>query len=183
MVSVVPPVRQGKPHSYDFLDLLGGPEYSGLIGTLPAFSADISLRPPPLASELMALRIAALFVLSLSLVPTTLAQTVRFDTNVGNIDLVLNPTNNGNLDQHVDNILRYVESGRYERVVINRAHDNDDDITANDFVMQFGGFFLSDPIFSSFDAFGTVEAFDALIVDEDGDGQVDFSTEGLGKQP
>ena len=134
---------------------------------------------PPLASELMALRIAALFVLSFSLIPSAWSQTVRFDTNVGNIDLVLNPTNDGNLNQHVDNILRYVESGRYEQVVLNRAADTTAGDPSDDFVLQFGGFFLTDPIFSSFNAFGTVQAFDPLIVDEDGDGEVDFSTEDL----
>lgn len=127
----------------------------------------------------MALRIAATLVLAVVLLPSCWAQTVRFDTNVGNIDLVLNPTGNGNLNQHVDNILRYVEAGRYDRVVLNRAQDNDNEDPADDFVLQMGGFELSDPIFSSFGAFTSVESFDPLIVDEDGDGQVDFSQEGL----
>ena len=84
----------------------------------------------------------------LSLLSTSWAQTVRFDTNVGNIDLTLNPTNNGNLNQHVDNILRYIEAGRYERVVLNRADTGISSTDpSDDFVLQFGGFTLADPIF------------------------------------
>jgi len=100
------------------------------------------------------------------------AQIVRFDTTVGTFDMVLNPTFNENLQPHVNNLLAYVNSGRYNRTVINRA--------AEDFVLQLGGFqapFLSVP--ENFDAFPSVPAFDPVIVDANGDGQVDFDTTGL----
>lgn len=77
--------------------------------------------------------------LSLALVVATLlasqaaAQVVRFETTVGNFDMVLNPTNNARLQGHVDNMLHYVESGAYRGSWINRA--------AEDFVLQMGGFF------------------------------------------
>ena len=38
------------------------------------------------------------------------AQVVRFQTTVGNFDMVLNPTNNPVLQGHVDNMLEYVET-------------------------------------------------------------------------
>ncbi len=95
------------------------------------------------------------------------AQTIRFDTNVGTFDMKLNPTGNPFLQGHVDNMLAYVEAGRYDVTVINRA--------ATNFVLQMGGFqapFLTAP--ASFNAFPSVSAFDAVIVDEDGDREVDF---------
>lgn len=96
------------------------------------------------------------------------AQTVRFDTNVGNIDFLLNPGNDANLQGHVDNILLYVNSGLYDLSVINRA--------AEGFVLQYGGFTL-DPLVvpNSFDAFTDIPSFDPVIVDQDGDGTVDFT--------
>jgi cyclophilin family peptidyl-prolyl cis-trans isomerase len=60
------------------------------------------------------------------------AQTVRFQTNAGDFDMVLNPTGNPDLQGHVDNLLQYVTSGRYDNSVINRA--------AEDFVLQLGSF-------------------------------------------
>jgi cyclophilin family peptidyl-prolyl cis-trans isomerase len=74
------------------------------------------------------------------------AQTVRFDTNVGNFDMVLNPDNDSNLQSLVDNMLAYVEAGRYDQTVINRAVDGDDSDPSNDFVLQMGSF-LIDSIF------------------------------------
>jgi cyclophilin family peptidyl-prolyl cis-trans isomerase len=69
-----------------------------------------------------------------SLVSTANAQSlVRFETTVGNFDMVLNPTNNVLLDEHVDNLLRYVEEGKYNGSWINRAAEN--------FVLQMGGFY------------------------------------------
>lgn len=128
----------------------------------------------------MATRLAAVLILCFALSPVAWSQTVRFDTNVGNIDLTLNPTGNANLVGHVDNILRYIESGRYEGVVINRADigGNPDD-PSTDFVLQMGGFLMGDPIYSSFDQFLPVNSFDPVIVDGDGDGQVDFDTTDL----
>lgn len=95
------------------------------------------------------------------------AQTIRFDTNVGTFDMRLNPTGNPFLQGHVDNILAYVTEGRYDLTVINRA--------ATNFVLQLGGFqapFLTLP--TSFNAFPAVPANDPVIVDEDGDREVDF---------
>jgi cyclophilin family peptidyl-prolyl cis-trans isomerase len=95
------------------------------------------------------------------------AQTVRFDTNVGTFDVKLNPTGNPFLQGHVDNMIAYVEAGRYDVTVINRA--------ATNFVLQMGGFqapFLTAP--EDFDAFPEVPKFDSVIVDENGDRQVDF---------
>jgi cyclophilin family peptidyl-prolyl cis-trans isomerase len=60
------------------------------------------------------------------------AQVVRFQTTVGDFDLVLNPTSNPLLQEHVDNMLHYVLSGRYDNTVIHRAVDN--------FVLQMGVF-------------------------------------------
>jgi cyclophilin family peptidyl-prolyl cis-trans isomerase len=108
-----------------------------------------------------ALAVVCLFVGNLS------AQTIRFDTNVGTFDMQLNPTGNPFLQGHVDNMLAYVLDGRYDLTVINRA--------ATNFVLQMGGFqapFLTLP--ASFNAFPEVTKFDPVIVDENGDRQVDF---------
>jgi cyclophilin family peptidyl-prolyl cis-trans isomerase len=70
------------------------------------------------------------FVVLLAGVAT--AQTVRFETSAGNFDMVLNPTGNPALLGHVDNLLQYVTSGRYDGSVINRA--------AEDFVLQMGSY-------------------------------------------
>ncbi|TWU28160.1 peptidylprolyl isomerase [Bythopirellula polymerisocia] len=117
-----------------------------------------------------------LFLCAIALVliatPNLSAQTVRFDTNVGTFDMLLNPTGNPFLQGHVDNLLAYVEAGRYNTTVINRA--------ATNFVLQMGGFqapFLSLP--GNFNAFPAVASFDPVVVDEDGDGQVDFDLGGL----
>ncbi len=112
-------------------------------------------------------------------VTSSLAQTVRFNTNVGNFDMVLNPDTDPNLQVLVDNMLAYVEGGLYDTTVINRASDGDDDDPTNDFVLQMGSF-LIDSIFppatsEEFSA-NRIEAFAPVIVDKDGDGQVDFKT-------
>lgn len=128
----------------------------------------------------MTTRFLTALILGLALVPAATAQTIRFDTNVGNIDLTLNPNGLPELRGHVDNILAYVDAGRYENVVLNRADTgiNPNDPT-DDFVLQFGGFITSSQVFSSFSDFPTVESFDPVIVDFDGDGQVDFNTSEL----
>ena len=116
--------------------------------------------------------LSAIVLACLLLVPAT-AQTVRFDTNVGTFDLELNPTGNPNLQGHVDNILAYVDSGRYDLTVINRA--------AEGFVMQMGGFQLTDSLElpASFNAFPSVISDAPVIVDADNDGTVDFDVSGL----
>jgi cyclophilin family peptidyl-prolyl cis-trans isomerase len=58
---------------------------------------------------------------------------VRFETSLGDFDMVLNPTNNPRLQAHVDNMLQYVEGGFYGSSWINRADEG--------FVLQMGGFF------------------------------------------
>jgi peptidyl-prolyl cis-trans isomerase A (cyclophilin A) len=60
-------------------------------------------------------------------------QVVRFETSLGDFDMVLNPTNNPRLQAHVDNMLQYVEDNRYRSSWINRADEG--------FVLQMGGFY------------------------------------------
>lgn len=120
-------------------------------------------------------RLTPALALAVLLASPALAQTIRFDTNVGHFDMVLNPTGNINLQGHVDNILAYVESGRYDLSVINRAVDGNNADPSDDFVLQMGGFqasFLNAP--PTFASFPPIETFDPVIVDTDGDGTVDF---------
>jgi cyclophilin family peptidyl-prolyl cis-trans isomerase len=92
------------------------------------------------------------------------SQVVRFQTTVGDFDMVLNPTNNPVLQEHVDNMLAYVENGNYKGSWINRAPDG--------FVLQMGGFFSNtkrpplnfDSVRSVF-SFGPIEG--APAVDND----------------
>ena len=121
-----------------------------------------------------AVAIAVLIVSSVS------AQTIRFDTNVGYFDMLLNPTANIHLQGHVDNILAYVEDGRYDLTVINRAADGNNADPTDDFVLQMGGFqasFLNAP--NTFSSFPPVDLFDPVVVDTDGDNGIDFDTTGL----
>lgn len=84
--------------------------------------------------RLHAAPLVAAFLAAFALVATASAQSVvRFETTVGNFDMVLNPTNNRLLDEHVDNMLHYVEEGKYNGSWINRAAEN--------FVLQMGGFY------------------------------------------
>jgi cyclophilin family peptidyl-prolyl cis-trans isomerase len=75
----------------------------------------------------------ALGVVLLAAVPAAAQDVVRFETSIGEFDMVLNPTNNPLLDAHAENMLRYVEDNRYNGSWINRADEN--------FVLQMGGFF------------------------------------------
>ncbi len=79
--------------------------------------------------------VRALFamLMAVSLAATASAEVVRFETTLGNFDMVLNPTNNARLQGHVDNMLSYVEDNRYNGSWINRADTG--------FVLQMGGFF------------------------------------------
>jgi len=61
------------------------------------------------------------------------AQVVRFETTMGDFDMVLNPTHNSVLQNHVDNMLEYVNRETYTGTWINRA--------ASGFVLQMGGFY------------------------------------------
>jgi peptidyl-prolyl cis-trans isomerase B (cyclophilin B) len=76
---------------------------------------------------------AALLLFASAAAPFAGAQVVRFETTVGSFDMVLNPTNNPLLQEHVDNMLNYVEDGAYKSSWINRA--------AEGFVLQMGGFY------------------------------------------
>lgn len=101
------------------------------------------------------------------------AQTIRFQTSVGSFDMLLNPTNNANLQPLVDNMVANVAAGVYRKSVVNRA--------VEDFVLQIGSFTtesrqLSEVPVNGFDA---TNSFDPVIVDADNDGQVDFDRTGL----
>jgi cyclophilin family peptidyl-prolyl cis-trans isomerase len=114
---------------------------------------------------------ALLFVLHTGAV----AQTVRFTTNVGSFDMVLNPTNDANLQPLVDNIVAYIGLGRYHFSAVNRAADGNAG-AADDFVLQMGGFsgFLPTPdLWPSLHT--PVKALSPVIVDANSDGQVDFT--------
>lgn len=101
------------------------------------------------------------------------AQTVRFNTNVGSFDMLLNPTGNADLQPHVDNLLANFAAGLYHRNWINRAPDN--------FVLQLGGFTTEaatpDELLAS--GFDSVESFAPVVVDANNDNVVDFDTTGL----
>ena len=60
-------------------------------------------------------------------------QVVRFETTVGDFDMVLNPTNNPVLADYAQNLVNYVERNNYLGSWINRADTG--------FVLQMGGFF------------------------------------------
>jgi cyclophilin family peptidyl-prolyl cis-trans isomerase len=81
----------------------------------------------------MTSRIILSLVACIGLVSSAAAQVVRFETTQGDFDMVLNPTNNPLLQEHVDNMVRYVEDNRYLGSWINRADTG--------FVLQMGGFF------------------------------------------
>jgi len=78
-------------------------------------------------------RFAFAFALCAGFTSFASAQVVRFDTTMGEFDMVLNPTNNPVLQGHVDNMLAYVEGNNYLGSWINRADTG--------FVLQMGGFF------------------------------------------
>ncbi len=78
-------------------------------------------------------RVGITFAICLLVASSVPAQVVRFETSVGDFDMVLNPTSNPVLQGHVDNMLQYVEDNRYSSSWINRADAG--------FVLQMGGFF------------------------------------------
>jgi peptidyl-prolyl cis-trans isomerase A (cyclophilin A) len=81
----------------------------------------------------MALRISIAVAICLCMAGGATAQVVRFETTMGDFDMVLNPTHNTKLQGYVDNFLSYVNSDRYLGSWINRADSG--------FVLQMGGFF------------------------------------------
>ncbi len=89
------------------------------------------------------------------------AQVVRFQTSVGDFDLVLNPTSNPALQGDVDNMLHYVLSGRYDDTVINRAAKYFDGSTP--FVLQMGSFETTGPtIPAKVNGFQPIKTFDPV---------------------
>jgi cyclophilin family peptidyl-prolyl cis-trans isomerase len=121
-------------------------------------------------------RIGAACLLVLCIAGASGAQTLRFETNVGSFDMVLNPSNNPNLQPLVDNILTYVGLGRYHFTAINRAADGGPG-TADDFVLQMGGF-LGFPTAPDLWAgnITPIDTFAGVVTDADNDGNVDFET-------
>lgn len=81
----------------------------------------------------MTSRIALALAFCLCLALSATAQVVRFETTVGEFDMVLNPTNNPLLTDYANNLVHYVEENKYKASWINRA--------ATDFVLQMGGFY------------------------------------------
>jgi cyclophilin family peptidyl-prolyl cis-trans isomerase len=82
----------------------------------------------------MVLRYLAAFVLcAIAFSSSAYGQVVRFETTMGDFDMVLNPTNNPRLQGHVDNMLSYIENNAYRASWINRADEG--------FVLQMGGFY------------------------------------------
>jgi len=66
------------------------------------------------------------------------AQVVRFETTMGNFDMVLNPTKNPLLQNQVDNFLHYINENSSLGSWINRAAKGQD---GSDFVLQMGSVF------------------------------------------
>jgi cyclophilin family peptidyl-prolyl cis-trans isomerase len=84
-----------------------------------------------MASRLGSSFVCTFLLLTLASDPAA-GQVVRFETSIGEFDMVLNPTDNPVLGAHVDNMLEYVERNRYHSSWINRADTG--------FVLQMGGF-------------------------------------------
>jgi cyclophilin family peptidyl-prolyl cis-trans isomerase len=81
----------------------------------------------------MASRVCIALAICIGIATSATAQVVRFQTSIGDFDMVLNPTNNPLLAGHAENMVRYIENGNYNGSWINRA--------AEGFVLQMGGFF------------------------------------------
>lgn len=120
-------------------------------------------------------RLGAAAALLLLLQTSGVAQTMRFTTNVGSFDMVLNPTNDANLQPLVDNIVAYIGLGKYHFSAVNRAADAGPG-AADDFVLQMGGFLGFPPLPDLWAGLNMpVEALTPVTVDSNGDGQVDFN--------
>jgi cyclophilin family peptidyl-prolyl cis-trans isomerase len=86
----------------------------------------------------MTLRLGIAVAICLCMAGGAAAQVVRFETTMGDFDMVLNPTHNTQLQGYVDNFLQYVDSERYLGSWIDRAAKNGD---GSNFVLQMGGAF------------------------------------------
>ncbi len=103
------------------------------------------------------------------------AQIMRFETSVGSFDMELNPTNDPNLQPLVDNIVAYIGLGRFHHTAINRAVEGNPG-TADDFVLQMGGFLAFPTTPGNWLNFVTpIEKLNEVVTDGNGDGQVDFT--------
>jgi cyclophilin family peptidyl-prolyl cis-trans isomerase len=124
----------------------------------------------------MLTRIGLATVLALLTTTGAFAQTMRFTTNVGSFDMELNPNNDANLQPLVDNIVAYIGLGKYHFSAVNRAADGDAG-TADDFVLQMGGFMGFPTVPDLWASLHTpIEKLnDGVVVDGNGDGTVDFS--------
>lgn len=112
---------------------------------------------------------AAAFVIAVLLPGASNAQIMRFQTSVGSFDMELNPTNDANLKPLVDNMVAYIGLGRYHYTAINRA--------AEDFVLQMGSFLGFPPTPENYlGLLQEIRRLDSVVVDSNGDGQVDFSS-------
>ncbi|MCA9257753.1 MAG: peptidylprolyl isomerase [Planctomycetales bacterium] len=119
-------------------------------------------------------------LLATAMAGSAVAQTLRFETNVGSFDMLLNPSGDANLQPLVDNILAYVGLGRYNYSVINRAADNDNSDASDDFVLQMGSFLAFPGVTDHWaDHLQDVTRLTEVIVDADGDGEVDFDRTAL----
>lgn len=78
-------------------------------------------------------RVSLLALILCSCATSLPAQLVRFETTIGDFDMVLNPRNEARLQGHVNNLLQYVNNNSYNGSWINRADTG--------FVLQMGGFF------------------------------------------
>ncbi len=89
---------------------------------------------------------ACLFSLSIAIAPLSFATIVQFQTSVGDFEINL-------FDQQtpetVDNFLEYVADGRYENVIFHRLVER--------FVLQGGGFTLSEGKLSAVERFASVD--------------------------
>lgn len=102
---------------------------------------------------------------------------ILFETNVGDFEMILNPTDNPNVQPAADRLLELVNAGHFDSGLINRADPSG--------VVQFGTFVadprLRDDLTSSGWPFQAPPAgLPDLIFDNDGDGDVDFDFLGDG---
>lgn len=125
----------------------------------------------------MLTRLGLATVLALLTTSGAFAQTMRFTTNVGSFDMELNPNNDANLQPLVDNIVAYIGLGKYHFSAVNRAADGEAG-TADDFVLQMGGFmgFPATPDLWASLHTPIIKLNDGVVVDSNGDGQVDFNS-------
>jgi cyclophilin family peptidyl-prolyl cis-trans isomerase len=122
-------------------------------------------------------QLSAAAAILLAIQSGVVAQTMRFTTNVGSFDMVLNPENDPSLQPVVDNIVAYIGLGRYHFSAVNRAADGATPAADDDFVLQMGGFMGFPPVPELWaDLHTPIEKLnDGVVVDANGDGNVDFN--------